>query len=118
MTASTRPVGPHPRTAALPDAATPNHRWSRNRVWPSASSFPISPRLALKGIGMRRLCVFCGSSPGRNGAYVEAAKRLARAMAARGIGLVYGVGSVGVMGAVADVMTAAGGEVMGVIPEF
>jgi hypothetical protein len=67
---------------------------------------------------MRRLCVFCGSSPGRNGAYVEAAQRLARAMAARGIGLVYGGGSVGVMGAVADAMAAAGGEVIGVIPEF
>jgi hypothetical protein len=67
---------------------------------------------------MRRLCIFCGSSPGRNGAYTDAAKRLAQAMAARGIGLVYGGGSVGVMGAVADAMAAAGGEVIGVIPEF
>jgi len=67
---------------------------------------------------MRRLCIFCGSSPGRNGAYTDAAKRLAQAMAGRGIGLVYGGGSVGVMGAVADAMAAAGGEVIGVIPEF
>jgi uncharacterized protein (TIGR00730 family) len=65
---------------------------------------------------MRRVCVFCGSSPGRKPAYLEAARAMGRALARRGIGLVYGGGHVGLMGAVADAALAAGGEVVGVIP--
>lgn len=65
---------------------------------------------------MRRVCVFCGSSPGANPAYLTAAQAMGRALAARGLGLVYGGGSVGLMGAVADAALAAGGEVVGVIP--
>lgn len=65
---------------------------------------------------MKRICVFCGSSPGQSPVYLEAARAVGRALAGRGLGLVYGGGSVGLMGAVADATLAAGGEVVGVIP--
>ena len=65
---------------------------------------------------MNRLCVFCGSSPGRDPAYLAAAAELGTFLAARRIGLVYGGAAVGLMGAVADAARAAGGEVIGVIP--
>jgi uncharacterized protein (TIGR00730 family) len=63
-----------------------------------------------------RLCVFCGSSPGRSPSYTAAARRLGALLARRGIGLVYGGGNVGLMGVVADAVLADGGEVIGVIP--
>lgn len=66
---------------------------------------------------MRRVCVFCGSSRGRDPLYVEAARELAGALARRGIGVVYGGASVGIMGALADAALECGGEVTGVIPE-
>lgn len=66
---------------------------------------------------MRRLCLFCGSSPGSEPAYLESAKDFGRQLAERGIGLVYGGGSVGLMGAAADAALAAGGEVIGIIPQ-
>jgi uncharacterized protein (TIGR00730 family) len=62
------------------------------------------------------LCVYCGSSPGRQPAYVEAARALGSALARREIGLVYGGARIGVMGALADAVLAAGGHVVGVIP--
>jgi uncharacterized protein (TIGR00730 family) len=65
----------------------------------------------------RRLCVFCGSSAGREPAYRHLAESLARALAERGIGIVYGGARVGLMGALADAAVAAGGEVIGVIPQ-
>ena len=65
---------------------------------------------------MRRLCVFCGSSEGARPAYADAARGLAAELARRKIGLVYGGGSVGLMGVLADTALAAGGEVIGVIP--
>src|SRR5947208_6518422 len=65
---------------------------------------------------MRRVCVFCGSAFGSRPAYRDAAKRFGSALATRGIGLVYGGGSVGLMGALADAALAEGGEVIGVIP--
>ncbi len=65
---------------------------------------------------MKRVCVFCGSSPGTRPVYAEAARATGRLLAERGIGLVYGGGNVGLMGAVADAALAAGGEVTGVIP--
>ena len=63
-----------------------------------------------------RVLVFCGSSPGRRPEYAEQAAALGRLLAQRGLGLVYGGASVGLMGAVADGALAAGGEVIGVIP--
>jgi uncharacterized protein (TIGR00730 family) len=66
---------------------------------------------------MKRLCVFCGSSTGDAPAYAAAAHALGTTLARRGIGLVYGGASVGLMGAVADAALEAGGEVIGVMPE-
>ena len=65
---------------------------------------------------MTRICVFCGSSPGINPAYVDAARATATELVRRRLGLVYGGGSVGLMGALADAALAQGGEVIGVIP--
>ncbi|MEL6977699.1 MAG: TIGR00730 family Rossman fold protein [Pseudomonadota bacterium] len=65
---------------------------------------------------MRRLCVFCGSSKGVDPRRRETARALGAALAERGVGLVYGGASIGLMGAVADGALAAGGEVIGVLP--
>jgi uncharacterized protein (TIGR00730 family) len=65
---------------------------------------------------MKRVLVFCGSSPGARPEYAAAADELGRLIAERGLGLVYGGASVGLMGAVADGALAAGGAVIGVIP--
>lgn len=66
---------------------------------------------------MQSLCVYCGSSCGRIDAYAQAARALACAMVERGIRLVYGGASVGIMGAVADEVLRLGGQAVGVIPE-
>lgn len=65
----------------------------------------------------RRICVFCGSSPGRRPEYRAAAGQLGRLLAERRLELVYGGGNIGLMGVVADACLAAGGSVIGVIPE-
>jgi hypothetical protein len=66
---------------------------------------------------MRRVCVFCGSSVGRQPAFAEAAEAMGALLARRGIGLVYGGGNVGLMGVLADAALKHGGEVIGVIPQ-
>lgn len=66
---------------------------------------------------LRSLAVFCGSHHGRNPAYRAAAKALGTHLGARGIELIYGGGNVGLMGTVADATMAAGGTVVGVIPQ-
>ena len=66
---------------------------------------------------MKRVCVFCGSSPGVNGDYLKSARDMGQLLAMRGITTVYGGASVGIMGAVADGALDAGGKVIGVIPE-
>ena len=63
------------------------------------------------------VCVFCGSAPGVRAAYAEAGRRVGATLARAGLGLVYGGGRVGLMGVVADAALAAGGRVVGVIPE-
>jgi uncharacterized protein (TIGR00730 family) len=63
-----------------------------------------------------RVCVYCGSAFGARASYRAAAVELGAVLAGRGIGLVYGGGSIGLMGTVADACLAAGGEVTGVIP--
>jgi len=65
---------------------------------------------------IRRICVFCGSNRGSNGVYADAARDLGRLLAQEGVALVYGGGSVGLMGELADSVLSAGGEVIGVIP--
>jgi len=68
-------------------------------------------------MGLRRICVFCGSSPGARVEYRSAAIALADALVERGLGLVYGGASVGLMGVIADHVLARGGDVIGVIPD-
>jgi uncharacterized protein (TIGR00730 family) len=66
---------------------------------------------------VHRVCVFCGSSPGARPAYAEATAETARLLVDQGIGVVYGGGHVGLMGVLADTAMAAGGEVIGVMPQ-
>ncbi|BAN50888.1 TIGR00730 family Rossman fold protein [Metapseudomonas resinovorans] len=68
-------------------------------------------------MSLRSVCVFCGASPGAKPIYRETAAMLGHTLAERGITLVYGGGAVGLMGTVADAALAAGGEVIGVIPQ-
>jgi uncharacterized protein (TIGR00730 family) len=65
---------------------------------------------------MKTVCVYCGSNPGRLPEYRDAARLLGYEMARRGLGLVYGGASIGVMGAVADAVLERGGQAVGVIP--
>jgi uncharacterized protein (TIGR00730 family) len=66
---------------------------------------------------MQGICVFCGSSPGAQSEYTQAAKQLGRVLAERKLGLIYGGSNVGMMGEVANAALQKGGEVIGVIPE-
>jgi len=65
---------------------------------------------------VRRVCVFCGSTLGHDPRYAQQARALAREVVSRGIGVVFGGGSVGLMGVLADEVLAGGGAVTGVIP--
>lgn len=65
---------------------------------------------------MKRLAVYCGSATPADPRYIDCARHVGRTLAERGIGLVYGGGRLGLMGAVADATLEAGGEVIGVIP--
>lgn len=65
---------------------------------------------------IRNVCVFCGSSPGRGDVYTAAARALGCRLVEENLGLVYGGGSVGLMGIVADTVLSLGGRVIGVIP--
>ena len=65
---------------------------------------------------MKRICVFCGSSSGGDGAYLDAARAMGNAIVRRKLGLVYGGARIGLMGAMADEVLVRGGEVVGVIP--
>jgi uncharacterized protein (TIGR00730 family) len=67
---------------------------------------------------IKTVCVYCGSGPGTNPQYIDAAKALGRAFAENGIRLVYGGGSLGMMGAVATSVLDHGGMVTGIIPDF
>jgi uncharacterized protein (TIGR00730 family) len=67
---------------------------------------------------IRSICVYCGSSPGKDNAYLDAAMTLGNAMGRAGLRLIYGGGAKGIMGAVAKATAEAGGSVMGIIPRF
>ena len=67
---------------------------------------------------IRSICVYCGSQPGRDPAYIEAGRALGKSIAAHGLRLVYGGGTKGIMGAVAAGTLSNGGQVTGIIPEF
>ncbi len=66
---------------------------------------------------LKTICVFCGSNPGVNGSYVEAARELGHLLAQEDIGLIFGGGMTGLMGALADAVLAGGGRATGVIPD-
>ncbi len=66
---------------------------------------------------MKNICVYCGSSPGLNEAYALGARALAQELVARGLGLVYGGASIGLMGLLADSVLQCGGRVIGIIPQ-
>lgn len=66
---------------------------------------------------MKRIAVYCGSATPADPVYIETARLVGRTLAQKGIGVVYGGGRLGLMGALADSALAAGGEVIGVIPE-
>jgi uncharacterized protein (TIGR00730 family) len=100
-------------------------RPSTGGTWPLGQVACASGQVALRlpapcdivpPMDMKRICVFCGSNPGASPVYAETARALAEALAERGLGLVYGGGNVGLMGALADAALAAGAEVIGVIP--
>jgi uncharacterized protein (TIGR00730 family) len=67
---------------------------------------------------IRRICVYCGSGPGADPAFLAAAKEFGRILAENRIGLVYGGGAVGLMGGLANAVLDHGGSVTGIIPEF
>jgi uncharacterized protein (TIGR00730 family) len=67
---------------------------------------------------IRKICVYCGSGPGTDPAFVEAARAFGAILAKNGIGLVYGGGAVGIMGELSQAVIANGGEATGIIPEF
>ncbi|MGX5830735.1 LOG family protein [Mesorhizobium sp. 43Arga] len=67
---------------------------------------------------IRSVCVYCGSSPGRNEIYAKAGHLLGRSIAKAGLRLIYGGGTKGIMGAVAEGALKAGGKVTGIIPRF
>jgi uncharacterized protein (TIGR00730 family) len=69
-------------------------------------------------IEIKTVCVYCGSGPGTNPRFIEAASALGKALAQNGIRLVFGGGSVGMMGAVASAVLDHGGSVTGIIPDF
>ena len=71
-----------------------------------------------KKTSIRAVCVYCGSSNSASPAYLEAAARLGKTLANEGVKLVYGGGGVGLMGACARAAHEAGGEVLGIMPEF
>jgi uncharacterized protein (TIGR00730 family) len=64
------------------------------------------------------VCVYCGSSPGTDPAFVETAQKFGNILAENGVRLVYGGGSIGLMGAIAEAVRKHGGEATGIIPEF
>jgi uncharacterized protein (TIGR00730 family) len=76
----------------------------------------VSEAHTLPGHGRRKIAVFCGSSAGNSPAYADTARVLGSAMVSRGFELVYGGGSIGLMGVLADAVLSAGGHVTGVIP--
>ncbi len=67
---------------------------------------------------LRTICVYCGSGPGTNPHFMDAARALGKTLAESGIGLVYGGGSIGLMGAIANAALDHGGHVTGIIPGF
>jgi uncharacterized protein (TIGR00730 family) len=103
--------------ATSPTATTPTAKPSNKAAAKAKASKATSTSAAGAG-AIRNICVYCGSGPGLNPAYVTAAQALGKSLAAADIGLVYGGGSLGLMGEVAKSTLAHGGRVTGIIPAF
>ena len=71
-----------------------------------------------KSSKIRKICVYCGSGPGTDPAFIESARAFGAILAKNGVGLVFGGGAVGMMGAIAESVLDHGGTVTGIIPEF
>jgi uncharacterized protein (TIGR00730 family) len=71
-----------------------------------------------KSSKIRKICVYCGSGPGTDPAFIESARAFGAILAKNGVGLVFGGGAVGMMGAIAKSVLDHGGTVTGIIPEF
>jgi len=100
-----------------PSSGTAGRRSNRSRgdigrAFRQARGRKLPNRGAMNG----RICVFCGSSRGNDESFARMAEGVAEAIAAAGYGIVYGGGSIGLMGLLADAALRAGGEVVGVIP--
>jgi uncharacterized protein (TIGR00730 family) len=109
----TKPKAAKPAPAkAAPGKTTPAKPAAAKS--PAPSSAPLSAATST----IRNICVYCGSGPGVNPAYAATAKALGKSLAAADIGLVYGGGSLGLMGEVAKSTLAHGGRVTGIIPAF
>jgi len=108
----TRPTADAPASIAIHTSSMLFMQHTFTRVWAGGSIRDEQSSLRR----VQRICVFCGASPGARPAYREATTELARLLVADGIGVVYGGGGVGLMGALADAVRADGGEVIGVIP--
>jgi uncharacterized protein (TIGR00730 family) len=76
------------------------------------------PQTKMPMTNIGRICVYCGSGSGTDPAFLDCAKTLGHALAEQGIGLVYGGGNIGLMGAVAHAVLERGGHVTGIIPDF
>ena len=87
---------------------------SRYRAIPPAHAY-IETTTSIM-LNLKRICVYCGSGPGTDPAFVEAARTFGTILAENGIRLVYGGGSVGLMGEIASAVLEHGGEVTGIIP--
>ncbi len=112
-----RPIAPFGPRASRPlfigsgrDARGPD---GRNNLTPSVAQCHIRIMSIIK-----RVCVYCGSNQGQDPRFVAAARRFGEILAANRIGLVYGCGSIGLMGTIARAVHDHGGEVIGIIPEF
>jgi uncharacterized protein (TIGR00730 family) len=112
MAMRTRHTQPGNKRLMNGSESTMSNRKVAPRKKSSASKIATGPR------ALRKICVFCGSGSGKNPAYARAAVTLGRTMAEAGIGLVYGGGSLGLMGEVARAVLSNGGHVTGIIPEF
>jgi uncharacterized protein (TIGR00730 family) len=118
------PVTQHPRTpdtmpkTPKPPSAKPPAQSGPQRSTAAKLKPALSKSGASSGAGIHNICVYCGSGPGINPAYVATARALGQSLAAADIGLVYGGGSLGLMGEVAKSTLAHGGRVIGIIPSF
>jgi uncharacterized protein (TIGR00730 family) len=78
----------------------------------------LQPLLVIEDLAMQSICVYCGSSDKMPDVYLQAASEMGKTIAEHGLLLIYGAGSTGLMGALADAALQAGGEVLGIIPQY